>query len=348
MSKKIDKLTPEQEKMIPVYIKRYSDPVFDGTYYKNFDAAKAEKMIEWVYKFCDYKVPPVIVVDNPVQAQLVFNALKNDPKMLKNIDKLKSSVGKMTPDKYLEKEIGKNVMGNLKSIESKYKEVNDQYLFACDVYSNVIIGFYSYLIEVLELDAEIVPLFKEWKALYMDSCIYNGIFADEVCIISKYPHTIKRNEENQLHCLTGPAVEFDGWEGYYINGRHIPTNIYLKALNGDLTRNEFVEEENEEYRAAYFEILGSEKLMEMLGAEIVDETDHTHDNGEVEHLVLYMTKDVVPGIDEKLAWVKFICPSTSTNYMISVEPKWTSALEAAASTSPLIMDADDYKFDYRA
>jgi len=169
MSKKIDKLTPEQEKMIPVYIKRYSDPVFDGTYYKNFDAAKAEKMIEWVYKFCDYKVPPVIVVDNPVQAQLVFNALKNDPKMLKNIDKLKSSVGKMTPDKYLEKEIGKNVMGNLKSIESKYKEVNDQYLFACDVYSNVIIGFYSYLIEVLELDAEIVPLFKEWKPLYNHS-----------------------------------------------------------------------------------------------------------------------------------------------------------------------------------
>ena len=90
-------------------------------------------------------------------------------------------------------------------------------------------------------------------------------------------------------------------------------------------------------------------MIEILGAAEVDRGSIVHGDGSIEELVLYKTKKKFPETgDQPFAWIRFICPSTGTNYLIDVEPKWNTALEAAVSTSPFELTPDDYKFDGRA
>jgi hypothetical protein len=184
---------------------------------------------------------------------------------------------------------------------------------------------------------------------FIKAGVYDMITLKGFCIVCEMPVKIKRNDSGQLHCTTESSIEWsDGYSQWYINGRSIPVEIFDKCLSGKVTKEDFIHEPNEENKAAIYEILGQEKMIKLLGAKEVDKGTFVHENGELEEVILYKTKEKFKEAgDNPLAWVKFICPSTGTSYLIDVEPRHTDARLAAISTSPLFTSIEDYQFTDR-
>ena len=246
----------------------------------------------------------------------------------------------------------------------KEMEYIGMYLFCLNVYSDSYFTFYKFIQD--EFDIKTTGNAKKLDTFYelqKNSGVFAAIFAEDACIVSKYPQIIHRDEENRLHNIEGVSVAWDArdhstempeteWKCYYIHGRNVPAKYFEKVLKGDYTSDDFINETNEELKGAAYEIMGQEKFIKMMDAEIIDSGKITHANDEIEIVELYKTKHVLKELENNpLAWIKFICPTTGASYFIDVEPKWTDAREAALSTSPFygaeINDIDDYRFDQR-
>lgn len=200
---------------------------------------------------------------------------------------------------------------------------------------------------------------------------------DEFVYCVETPEYIKVSENEVLHCVDGPAIKFKNGEGvYFINGRHIPNSVYEQTKS--MTKEIYLGEQNMDYRAAWYEYLGSEKIMEILRAELIDTKEIIHNiqiplyggydrhantegledikvdgkyiTGKQREIVeLYQTKERIVELgDCFMQWVKFTCPSTGSHYLIDVEPIYTDALSAAASTSPFDVKPEEYNFTQRS
>ena len=160
------------------------------------------------------------------------------------------------------------------------------------------------------------------------------------------PIYVERNSQGRLHSTSTAAVKFrDGSSYYFINGRQIPEWVVEKK--DAITKDQFLQAKNLDIKGAIYEVLGSEGIINLLGAEITDTKTIHHANGDVETVELLKTKDTFPELDNKpMAWVKMTCPSTGTNYLVGVEPKYNDAIEAIASLSPFTKE--EYSFNFRS
>ena len=173
-------------------------------------------------------------------------------------------------------------------------------------------------------------------------CLY---YKNAVIVVDN-PTTIYRDSNQNLHRTDGCAIEFSNGLGiHYIHGREVPSKYF-----GELSKEDFINETNEDYRAAMFEILGEQGVLDLLGAEVVDQQEVIHNVEyeeqivqEKETLALLKTVETFPELDNQpLAWVKYICPSTGSNYLISCEPYYTSAVEAAKSLTDFEWEENEF------
>jgi hypothetical protein len=131
----------------------------------------------------------------------------------------------------------------------------------------------------------------------------------------------------------------------------VTSTDFALAADGKLTKDVWMSQCNEDTKAAWFEILGPGKVMQVLGGEQIDSCTTIHVNGEMEEHILYKTPFSLPELGEPLAWVKFVCPSTAASYLISVNPKYDNVKDAVLSTCPFngsdIKSFDEYQFSAR-
>ena len=183
-----------------------------------------------------------------------------------------------------------------------------------------------------------------------DTGIFSTIEFENAIIICEKPIICYKNDKG-MHCTTGPAIKWrDGYEQYYVNGRKIDKQLFKKCLSGMITQQEFLQEENDERRSAMYMILGEEKIMNLLCAELVDETTVVHDNGEVEKIGYYRTKEKLNKFRNKpYAWRKVVCPSTGTTYLTPTDPDLKTALDVAKCHRPsFVPKSADYKWYSRS
>ena len=66
------------------------------------------------------------------------------------------------------------------------------------------------------------PLFNDLKSMLLNN-VFDIVYFGNICLISKLPHWVTRNEEGQLHSYDGdPAIEFaDGYRLYFENGKRV-------------------------------------------------------------------------------------------------------------------------------
>lgn len=207
-------------------------------------------------------------------------------------------------------------------------------------------SFYAYYETFVEFG--ILTKDKFPKYFQLREMINSGIFLtiefDKAIIIIEKPIVLKRLNAS-LHCTDGPAIQWrDGYCQYYINGRSMPNWIFEKTANNTLTKEEFINEENEEIKAGIYEILESRKegtMLEFLGAQEVDRRSFVHYNGDVEEMILYKTSetfqeeiDLNGKSNVPLAWIKMSCPSTGTNYLIPSDSSFSSCEDAAKYHRP--------------
>jgi hypothetical protein len=349
-TKKIESLTPEQESQIQVYLDKYINNVNSGHYRTVYKRDTVEKLINWQYQYSGFEKPMTILANNPYEAQLINQLLTDN--YLSEIDTYYTS--KDEDEKERCYTVVQDLIANYLAKDAatdRIKNHADNYIFTSDVYTNILLGWWGYLIDVLKLESTVNDVFLNWRELYENAGVYNAICNEKVCITSNYPLEIHRNEAGDLHNTSDVAVKWSGveWKCYYINGRNISAKDFEMALNGEVTRDIYNAEANQDTRAAWYEILGQERMMQILDVEEIDRGTFVHNDGSVEEVILLKTKQSYPETgDNPYAWVRFVCPSTGTNYLIDVEPHHTSAVEAAVSTSPLVTSVDDYKFDDRA
>ena len=229
----IDKLTDEVKSQIPVAIDHALNGVFDGKNYDNFDKIAAKALVDKLYEMAEMPKPKhLIVAENPLEAKIIYHYLVKNENM---IEKAAESLTNIS-----EEDI-KNFLSNKKN-KISFVETS---LFAIGVYARYYYTWYKFIqdqfnIKTTGTAAELDTLESlNWKAN-----IYNAIFCEEVCIVSKYPTKVVRNADNLLHNPAYQAVTWNStypctaWNDcYFINGRNIPTDIFNKAKT--LTREEF-------------------------------------------------------------------------------------------------------------
>lgn len=169
--------------------------------------------------------------------------------------------------------------------------------------------------------------FEKIRALTL-SGIYDMVCLKGAVIVSK-KHTEIHLVDGRLHRIDGPCMKWgDGYSVYAINGRILPSWIWTEK--DTITADQFIHEKNEEIRAGMLMVLGGERMVKLLGAELTD-TDFRND----ETYRLWKTKETYAEAgDNKLAWVEVTCPSTHTHYFLSVRPDHVTAIAAVVSTWP--------------
>jgi len=222
---KLEKLTPEQEAMIPVFLKRYED-----MFYKNegVDKKACEKGIEILYdRYLNKPKPQVMYMDSFFGVQVLISILKN-----KGFN-------------------GANLRDNYEQ-SSYWANIGDYGWVA-------FYDFIQYTGHFVKYNYE--PL-NDYRNL-LASGLYEIHVFDGLCIVSSMPK-VKQDERKGLHCEDGPAATWgDGFSMWYYHGMPIPGHwIEDKA---SITAEEIKKESNAEKRRALRDLLGADRYYELLG-----------------------------------------------------------------------------------
>jgi hypothetical protein len=170
-----------------------------------------------------------------------------------------------------------------------------------------------------------------------------SIQLDKICIVSRYPSNITRNNLNQLHNIYDAAIRFnDGYGQHYFNGIYIDPELFYKLINKKYTFQEWTKEHNEEVKnlvlAFYEEKFGGEFVFKFL-SKYLKEEDTYIDKKSDEYLknttggmnigVYTLFKGKINSFN--IAYVTCYCPSTDRMFFLGVAPSINNAKDAIAS-----------------
>jgi hypothetical protein len=140
-------------------------------------------------------------------------------------------------------------------------------------------------------------------------------------ILTDRPCHIARDAENRLHCQTRAAIEYrDGWGVYAWHGVRVPKGWILEP--GKLDPKTALSWKNIEQRRAAAEIIGWAKILDAVGAKLVDK-DGDPQIGEL------LSVDLPDAPNQKFLRVR--C-GTGRTFCLPVAPHLTTALAANAWT----------------
>jgi hypothetical protein len=95
-----------------------------------------------------------------------------------------------------------------------------------------------------------------------------------IVIITERPTALRRDAEGRLHCEDGPAIIYpDGWAIWAIHGVRVPEWVVTTQVE-QITAEMLAREENAEVRRVVVERVGHDRMMPMLGAEVLHEDDY--------------------------------------------------------------------------
>ena len=340
----LEKLTEEQEKLMLQTRDEWINLFFDNVKnQKGIDKKMFEDGIEWLYTDLLQKPKPKVVYCDSWLSCLLTIAILKDEKLNKSIkDKLGASVRASVGDSVWAS-VGASVRASVRaSVGTSVLNIFNLYSSYMDLSNYGWVSFYDFFEKINIVDNF---NFKQYKKI-LKSGVFNAYEFENFVFAIQPPIYVERNSQGRLHSTSTAAVKFrDGSSYYFINGRPIPEWVVEKK--DSIIKDQFLQEKNSDIKGAIYEVLGSEGIINLLGAEITDSKTIHHANGDVETVELLKTKDTFPELDDDpLAWVKMTCPSTGTNYLIGVEPQYNDAIEAIASLSPFTKD--EYSFNFRS
>jgi hypothetical protein len=414
--KTLKDLTPEILAKIPEYQARAIEGVFDGGRYRKFNIENAKAAVKWNYEKCDYKTPIVLVAENPLEQQLMYNYLNVNKYLERVVDTLNHDTLKVKINgkeheipsylvlyfdiegikpqraKTAEGGLHRVVQGQLNDLfVKKYgfdlknpdwdkletemsaicqktpqkidltEEVidlndysvimrtnNNNYLFTLNVYSDSYYTWYKFIKEEFNLPLSIEKEFEECFALQRASGVFSCIFAEEVAVVCKYSLKVTQETSGlfRLHNTEGNAVEwgqsFVYCDGYYVQGRNLPEELFLKLKSGKYTVEDFAKEQDEEIKSASIAFLQETKGDDFLVSFFRDnlkEVDTFVDRKADKYLegttkgmnigVYTLFKGEINGTS--IAYVRCYCPSTDRMFFLGVNSTEKSAKDAIAS-----------------
>ena len=238
MSKKIEKLTPEQEAMFPVYRDKW---IKIGTDTARLDFATTEKTVNAFRKLIGMEEAPLIIAENPIEAWVVC-ALSEQGVAFDDLKTEMATVFNGNPKKY---EIPKASL--------PYQTGS---LFAS------VFSFYDYMLEEVgvEIDKDLYAKYKTWEQTAQIGCIYP---LDNLTVVCEKPSEVHLNENNVLHRDGGPALSYTGlgdFKVYALNGVRVPEWLAVTP-DRDLDINRYNEIDNADVKAEFVRKVGIERFL---------------------------------------------------------------------------------------
>ncbi|MEH2381112.1 MAG: DUF6745 domain-containing protein [Nostoc sp.] len=344
----IEKLTPEQEALIPVYRDKWRAIALST---ERIDREKAANVVKAAYVAIGFEEPEIVFCDSPYAAcnwmlkrlspQFIDSYLNNEPNSLESLfsphifkelsSKLYQQLGKQVrkqflncfygmADSLLNYEIHKGL------IEKFCTQVNEQIedqswlievqlnnSFRLENHGNWMDGN-DFCISVLN----IIHPQQEWKRFksLIQEC--GWVFAyDDICIVCDRPLHLRFDNENRLHAEGEPAIEFiDGYSLYSYHGVTLPEK-YGKIHPQQWQAEWLLSEENAELRRVLIQGIGYARICEELQAIELDNWQ------EYTLLKINNNLDIEP-----IYLLKMTCPSTGFIHALRVPPNMNSAREA--------------------
>ena len=96
------------------------------------------------------------------------------------------------------------------------------------------------------------------------------IFLDKAVIAIRRPLYVRRNDKKQMHCTTGPAIDFvgGGFKSYRLNGIKVPEKLILSPMK--ITKEDILAETNVDARREMIRHLGIERFTSLTNPKILD------------------------------------------------------------------------------
>jgi len=188
---------------------------------------------------------------------------------------------------------------------------------------------YDYLgSELISLDKKTNVVFDIFKNITKE--LHFFFVFEKIVFISEKPKYIKYNSNNQLHCESGPSVEYgDGYSMYNLNGVLVNRNIVETSFDR-LDARLLLSERNAEVRREIVRKIGIERICKDLGAQVIEKgTDQIGKPCELLKLDI--------GDGNKRPYLKMINPSIGTYHIEGVPPGCDTIEKAFNSRKPKVI-----------
>ena len=321
-------MTPEQEKLIPVYQEKWMKIVRST---ERVDRDRAEKNIKAAYELMGEKEPEVIFCDSPYAALDVVDWYDKESSLMG------TTMG-LPPQCFYSDPLRMNphfdsgaitIITNLIYMRLEEMVVEDWKKGSSWKAGPLFDYGYDYSLDpsfcgqgidcdfalsVLEVDCDI-----KYK-LYFNSLVNLGgwIFAQQkACIVCDRPTKMCLDDEQRPHAEGFPAIQFsDGFSVYAYHGVKIPEK-YGKIHPQQWQSQWLLEEKNAELRRVLILGIGYERISQELQATILDKWR--------EYTLLRIDSDVDI---EPMNMLKMTCASTGYIHCLRVPPDVQNAREA--------------------
>jgi hypothetical protein len=323
----IEKLTPEQEKYLPLFRDEWLKIGLDTT---SVDRANAESAIGILYEWGGFKRPQFIHLSSPMMCELFINLLCNRDQLGGQLrDQLRGQLWDQLGGQLwgqlggqLRDQLGGQLWGQkLKYMGTWFWGQQDAYWVAWLEFGRLIGAQY---------DPKNEAGLGIWNVIARE-CHWFYPFL-EFCIISDKPTVLQRDERGLLHNPDGQALGYrDGWGLYAVHGVFLPGEIIEHPESVTVQRIEA--EENAEIRRVMLEKYGLGRYLMDSGAKEI----HHDETG-----ILY--RKPIDG-DEPLVMVRVVnstpeIDGSSKEYFLRVPPDTKTAREGVAWTFD--MPASEY------
>jgi hypothetical protein len=237
---KIEKLTPEQEAMFPVYVKKW---INIGTNTDRLDYEKTKRIVTGFRKLIELKEDvPLIIVNNPIEAWVVCCLIHDNSVKIDDAVEEMKAVFDGNPKHY-----------KISRAELPYQTGS----FFASVFS-----FYDYMFEELdiEVDKDLYAKYLAWQATSELGCIYP---LDDVTVVCEKPLELHLNEDNKVHRDGGPAIVYSGlgdFKIYSLNGVEVPEYIAVTPAE-DIDLEYYNTIKNADVRAEFVRKVGIESFL---------------------------------------------------------------------------------------
>ncbi len=337
----IEKLTAEQEALIPVYREKWRKI---GLSTEAINRQKAEESVKALYANFTNKEPKLLFFDSPYAAlKIILTKFKKQVKKQQKIDyeqhpwnKLVSEIQEQLWLQLVKNDKGEPLGYLKRQLESKLepqlwyelldklwielkKQMNKKIKWQfpiCILPQLAACGWslFDFCIAVLNCDCSQV----KWSVLQsiVENCGWIFPF-EEMCFVCDRPRILSFDSQNLLHAEGSPAIQFaDGFSVYCYHGVLLPEQ-YGKVHPNEWRSQWLLEEQNAELKRVLIQRIGYDRICRELQAIELDNWQ--------EYTLLKINADVD---EEPMYLLKMTCPSTGHIHALRVPPDMESAREA--------------------
>ncbi|MBH8567093.1 hypothetical protein I8748_33935 [Nostoc sp. CENA67] len=322
----IDKLTPQQEALIPIYWEKWRKIALST---ERIDRDETTQAIKIAYAAISKSEPEIIFCNSPYASLEILSSKQVETNLCKEL--INYIFPKLTnKNREVSYQIDRQLINQLRILPLDY--ISLQYL---SIDKLKVKNRLETNLDTLCLKSQSFASTCCWVDFYISvlDCSYSQIRwlilqsiakycgwiwpYEKVCIVCDRPLHLRFDNQNRLHAEGEPAIEFtDGYSLYSYHGVTLPEK-YGKIHPQQWQATWLLSEKNAELRRVLIQGIGYARICQELQAVELDTW--------AEYILLKIDADVD---SEPIYLLKMTCPSTGLIYVLRVPPAVESARKA--------------------